>query len=185
MSVAGLLSPMKMRFASRFLPFWTKLNYTVWVRERTISTERPPLVSEVIANCWSAWRIPTAVFSIFSPSGYIERKLGDINQKHTEIIPENNGWSWQFAIKFHGDRLGQSSRFTVIIIIIVIIVIILQKINVAVESPWGLTNFSSLNFLRECCQTMPCHDCWYKGYQWRLCCRFCSVISMCRVHALT
>jgi hypothetical protein len=43
----------------------------VWVRERTIPTERPPLVGEVIANLlrledatWSAWRIPTAVFSI-------------------------------------------------------------------------------------------------------------------------
>jgi hypothetical protein len=36
----------------------------VWVRERTIPTERPPLVGEVIANffriegaTWSAWRI--------------------------------------------------------------------------------------------------------------------------------
>jgi predicted membrane-bound dolichyl-phosphate-mannose-protein mannosyltransferase len=44
----------------------------VWVRERTIQTERPPLVGEVIANFlriegakWSAWRIPTAVFSVF------------------------------------------------------------------------------------------------------------------------
>jgi hypothetical protein len=27
-----------------------KLNSMVWVRERTIPTERPPLVSEVIAN---------------------------------------------------------------------------------------------------------------------------------------
>jgi hypothetical protein len=43
----------------------------VWVRERTIPTERPPLVGEVIANFlrieWSAWRIPTAVFSVSSP----------------------------------------------------------------------------------------------------------------------
>jgi hypothetical protein len=46
-------------------------NSMVWVRERTISTERPPLVGEVIANflrrggaTWSAWRIPTAVFSV-------------------------------------------------------------------------------------------------------------------------
>jgi hypothetical protein len=44
----------------------------VWVRERTIPTERPPLVGNVIANflriegaTWSAWRIPTAVFSVF------------------------------------------------------------------------------------------------------------------------
>jgi predicted membrane-bound dolichyl-phosphate-mannose-protein mannosyltransferase len=44
----------------------------VWVRERIIPTERPPLVDEVIANflriegaTWSAWRIPTSVFSIF------------------------------------------------------------------------------------------------------------------------
>jgi hypothetical protein len=41
------------------------------VRERTIPTERLPLVGEVIANflrtegaTWSAWRIPTAVFSV-------------------------------------------------------------------------------------------------------------------------
>jgi hypothetical protein len=39
-------------------------NYMVWVRERTIPTERPPLVGEMIAT-WSAWRIHTAVFSIF------------------------------------------------------------------------------------------------------------------------
>jgi hypothetical protein len=44
----------------------------VWVRERTIPTERPPLVGEVRANflrikgaTWSAWRIPTAVISVF------------------------------------------------------------------------------------------------------------------------
>jgi hypothetical protein len=44
----------------------------VWVRERIIPTEQPPLVGEVIANflwidsaTWSAWRIPTAVFSVF------------------------------------------------------------------------------------------------------------------------
>jgi hypothetical protein len=43
----------------------------VWVREWTIPTERPLLVGEVIANFlriegarWSAWRIPTAVFSV-------------------------------------------------------------------------------------------------------------------------
>jgi hypothetical protein len=49
-----------------------KLKNMVWVRERTISTERQPLVGEVIANflrtegaSWSAWRIPTAVFSVF------------------------------------------------------------------------------------------------------------------------
>jgi hypothetical protein len=42
------------------------------VHKRTIPTERPPLVSEVSANflriegaTWSAWRIPTAVFSDF------------------------------------------------------------------------------------------------------------------------
>jgi hypothetical protein len=44
----------------------------VWVRERTIPTERPQLVGEVIANIlrmesatWSAWRIPTTEFSVF------------------------------------------------------------------------------------------------------------------------
>jgi hypothetical protein len=51
---------------------WHKKNSMVWVREWTIPTERPPLVGEVIANflrieraTWSAWRIPTAVFSVF------------------------------------------------------------------------------------------------------------------------
>jgi hypothetical protein len=40
-----------------------------WVRKRTISTERPPLVGEVsallriVGATWSAWRIPTAIFS--------------------------------------------------------------------------------------------------------------------------
>jgi hypothetical protein len=49
-----------------------KKNSMVWVRERTIPTERSPLVGEVIANflriegaTQSAWRIPTAVFSVF------------------------------------------------------------------------------------------------------------------------
>jgi hypothetical protein len=43
----------------------------VRVRERTIPTERPPLVGEVIAHflriegaTWSSWRVPTAVFSV-------------------------------------------------------------------------------------------------------------------------
>jgi hypothetical protein len=50
----------------------TKLNSMVWVREWTIPTERPPPVGEVIANflriegtTWPAWRIPTAVLSVF------------------------------------------------------------------------------------------------------------------------
>jgi hypothetical protein len=34
-----------------------KLNSMVWVRERTIPTERPPLVGEVIAN-FCGWRVP-------------------------------------------------------------------------------------------------------------------------------
>jgi hypothetical protein len=49
-----------------------KLNSMVWVRERTIPTERPPIFDEVIANflriegaTWSPLRIPTAVFSVF------------------------------------------------------------------------------------------------------------------------
>jgi hypothetical protein len=49
-----------------------KLKSVALVRERTIPTERPPLVSEVSANilriegvAWSAQRIPTAVFSAF------------------------------------------------------------------------------------------------------------------------
>jgi hypothetical protein len=51
------------------LPYTPK---NAMVRERTIPTERPPLVGEVIANflrvegaTWSAWRIPTAAFSVF------------------------------------------------------------------------------------------------------------------------
>jgi hypothetical protein len=50
----------------------TELNSVAWVRERNIPTERPPLAGEVSANfcgergaTWSAWRIPTAVFSDF------------------------------------------------------------------------------------------------------------------------
>jgi hypothetical protein len=49
-----------------------KRNAMVWVLERTIPIERQPLVDEVIANflriegaTWSAWRMPTAVFSVF------------------------------------------------------------------------------------------------------------------------
>jgi hypothetical protein len=49
-----------------------KKNSMVWVRERTIPTERVPFVDEVITNflriesaTWSAWRIPTAVFWVF------------------------------------------------------------------------------------------------------------------------
>jgi hypothetical protein len=41
----------------------------VWVRKRTIPTERPPLIGgqllRIEGATWSAWRIPTAVFSIF------------------------------------------------------------------------------------------------------------------------
>jgi hypothetical protein len=34
-------------------PVWkTKLNFMVWVCERTIPTERPPLVGESIANLY-------------------------------------------------------------------------------------------------------------------------------------
>jgi hypothetical protein len=49
-----------------------KLISVTWVLERTIPTERPPLVGKASANflriegaTWSAWRIPTAVFSYF------------------------------------------------------------------------------------------------------------------------
>jgi hypothetical protein len=47
-------------------------NSVAWVRERTIPTERPPLVDEVSAifhwiegATWLAWQIPTAVFLDF------------------------------------------------------------------------------------------------------------------------
>jgi hypothetical protein len=53
-------------------PSKLKLNSVVWVHERTIPTEQPPIVGEVIANLlriegatWSAWQIPMAVFSVF------------------------------------------------------------------------------------------------------------------------
>jgi hypothetical protein len=59
-------------FQLKLDPIVTKLNSMAWVRDRTIPTERPTLVGEVIANflrigdaTWSAWRIPTAVFSVF------------------------------------------------------------------------------------------------------------------------
>jgi hypothetical protein len=47
-----------------------KLNTVTWVLQWTIPTERPPLVGQVSAMpiegaTWSAWRIFTAVFSIF------------------------------------------------------------------------------------------------------------------------
>jgi hypothetical protein len=46
----------------------TKLNSMVWVRERAIPTERPPLDCQLVwteGATWSAWRIPPAVFSVF------------------------------------------------------------------------------------------------------------------------
>jgi hypothetical protein len=50
-----------------------KLNSMVWVRERTIPTERPPLdrrsdcqLVRIEGATWSAWLIPPAVFSRFS-----------------------------------------------------------------------------------------------------------------------
>jgi hypothetical protein len=49
-----------------------------WIRERTIPTERPPLVGEVSAKVLqievatlSAWRIPTAVFLVFRPESLL------------------------------------------------------------------------------------------------------------------
>jgi hypothetical protein len=32
-----------------------EMNFMAWVRERTITTERPPTVGEVSANTWSVW----------------------------------------------------------------------------------------------------------------------------------
>jgi hypothetical protein len=78
---------------------YAKKNSMVWVRERTIPTERPPLVNEVIANflriegaTWSAWRIPTAVFSVFqtgaaiflsSSSSVALTRLSEPRSRHT------------------------------------------------------------------------------------------------------
>jgi hypothetical protein len=53
--------------------FFNYSYYSVaWVQVRTVPTERPPLVGEVTVNflwiegtTWSAWRIPTVVFSAF------------------------------------------------------------------------------------------------------------------------
>jgi hypothetical protein len=42
-----------------------KLNSMVWVRQRTIPTERPPLVGEVIANL-CGWRMPRG-----QPDGFL------------------------------------------------------------------------------------------------------------------
>jgi hypothetical protein len=56
------------RFNSHKVRFIYKTNSVAWVRERTIPTERPPLVgqlSRIEGATWSAWLIPTAVFSDF------------------------------------------------------------------------------------------------------------------------
>jgi hypothetical protein len=52
-----------LNYLCSFINFYDIKNWTAWVRERTIPTERPPLVGEVSAT-WSAWRIPTAVYSV-------------------------------------------------------------------------------------------------------------------------
>jgi hypothetical protein len=52
-----------------------------WARERTIPTERPPFVSEVIANLFADRRIPMAVFSV--PQNLEkEGNVLNINGKH-------------------------------------------------------------------------------------------------------
>jgi hypothetical protein len=60
----------------------TKPNSVALVRKRTIPTERPPLVGEVIANLWriegvtwSAQRIPTAVNLDFLDPGIRSRNF--------------------------------------------------------------------------------------------------------------
>jgi hypothetical protein len=72
-------------------------NSVVWVRERTIPTERPPLVSEFSAKFLrkegaapSAWRITTAVFSaiytgesIYFRNICISNCLSHIPEDHT------------------------------------------------------------------------------------------------------
>jgi hypothetical protein len=59
-----------------------KLNSVVFVRKRTIPTERPPLVGEVSANflrqdgvAWSAQRIPMAV-----NLGFLDRRTYHLPQ---------------------------------------------------------------------------------------------------------
>jgi hypothetical protein len=72
----------------------------VWARKRTIPTEQPPLVGKVIANflqiegvTWSAWRIPTSVFSTFlssSSSVVLTRLSGPLNMKANTHEKEND-----------------------------------------------------------------------------------------------
>jgi hypothetical protein len=58
-----------------------KKNSTVWVRERTIPTERPPPVGEVIANLlriedatWSAWHPYGRILGFLDRSRYFSNK---------------------------------------------------------------------------------------------------------------
>jgi hypothetical protein len=79
-SIADPVHRVVFSFTNNFTPvnyfldqdFSFYINSRAWVRERTILTERLPLVGEVSANfygwrdfAWSAWRIHTAVFSVF------------------------------------------------------------------------------------------------------------------------
>jgi hypothetical protein len=73
--------PFVLRCSCTVFAVQTKPNSVVLVRERTIPTERPPLVGEVVSTfadrgvAWSAQRIPTAVnFGFLDRSCYFSFK---------------------------------------------------------------------------------------------------------------
>jgi hypothetical protein len=71
-----------------------KKNYisVAWVRERTIPTERPPLISEVSVNFLrieGAWRIPTAVISVFQTVAMCDIRFKNKSMEYQNIFLES------------------------------------------------------------------------------------------------
>jgi hypothetical protein len=65
-----------------------KLNSMVWVRERTIPTERPPLAGEVIANfCGSAGNLTRASGSISQELWPLDHRDGRKPPQHKNKCP--------------------------------------------------------------------------------------------------
>jgi hypothetical protein len=69
-----------------------KLNSMVWVRERTIPTERPPLLREVIAN-FCGWRVPRSQrdgslrpYSRFSRQGLTKLNISNNNSPNVRRV---------------------------------------------------------------------------------------------------
>jgi hypothetical protein len=56
-AVCARLQPVNCSFQFCIWYLLKQTNSMVWARERTIPTERPPLVGEVIANFWG-WKVP-------------------------------------------------------------------------------------------------------------------------------